>query len=56
MLKTNEKIIGFTIVKILKNHDEINVFTQKSLNSVLKIHTTFEKSSEFKVLIWMKKA
>ena len=55
MLKIDEKIIRFRIVKILKNHDEINVFTQKSLNLALEIHPTFEKSLEFKVLIWMKK-
>ena len=55
MLKIDKKIIGFTMVKILKNHDEINVFTQKSLNLALEIHPTFEKSLKFKVLIWMKK-
>ena len=55
MLKTDEKTIRFTMVKILKKHYEINVFTQKTLNLALKINTTFKKSSEFTVLIWMKK-
>ena len=50
-----KKTIRFTMVKILKNHYEINVFTQKTLNLALKINTTFKKSSEFTVLILMKK-
>ena len=51
MLKTDEKTIRFTMVKILKNHYEINIFTQKSLDLALEIHMTFEKLSEFTMLI-----
>ena len=40
---------------MLEKEDKIIIFAKKTLNSALKINTTFKKTSEFTVLIWMKK-